>query len=111
MGKRKLEFSFLGVILGGAFFFPFFILLHGYWIGEPFKSFSSIIVTTYLILCTAAFPYIIKELDRIDSYMERRGDTFFKGLFSFFFKGLLVLIYFVAPMVYIWLKFFEKKET
>lgn len=110
MGKRKLEFSFLGVIIGGAFFFLSFILLHGYWIGEPFKSFLSIIVTTYLVLCTAAFPYLIKEFDRIDLYMERRGNAFFKGLFSFFFKGLLVLIYFVAPIVYIWLRFFEEKE-
>lgn len=91
--------------MGCAFFFLSFVLLHDYWIGEPFESFLSIIVTTYLVICTSAFPYITKELDRIDSYMERLS-----WLAHSVYKILFVLLYFVAPVVYIWLNFFEEKE-
>lgn len=103
MGKRKLEFSFLGVIMGGAFFFLSFVLLHDYWIGKPFENFLSIVVTTYLVICTAVFPYIIKEMGHII-------ETVIKTPLGFLFtKGMYVFFYFVAPFLYLYFKFFDKK--
>lgn len=102
MSKKKFEFSVLGFILGCFFFFLSFVLLHGYWLGKPFESFLSILVSIYLGACTWSLSYILKELDRFDSEVERIGYTIFKG-------GIVVL-YFVAPIVYIWLKFFDTKN-
>lgn len=102
MKKKKFEFSVLGFILGCFFFFLSFVLLHGYWLGNPFESLLSILVTLYLTACTWSLAYLVKELDRFDSEVERLGYTIF--------KGLLVVLYFVAPFVYIKLKFFNEKD-
>ena len=103
--EKKLEFSAMGFFLGCFFFFLSFVLLHVHWLGTPFESLLSIIVTIYLGACTWDFSYILKyllkELDKAE--YNPSGPIFF------FFKGLLVLLYFVAPGVYIWLKFFEEK--
>lgn len=101
--EKKLEFSAMGFFLGGFFFSLSFVLLHAYWLGNPFENLLSIIVTIYLGTCTWVFSYILKyvlkELDKIK--FNPSGPIFF------FFKGLLVLLYFVAPAVYIWLRFLK----
>jgi len=102
MSKKKFEFSVLGFILGCFFFFLSFVLLHGYWLGNPFESFLSILVIIYLGACTWSFSYIVKELDRFDSEVERLGQTIF--------KGMSVVAYFVAPFIYFYLKYFDTKN-
>lgn len=92
----------MGFILGAMYFFLSFVLLHGYWLGNPFESFLSILVTIYLGACTWSLSYILKELDRFDSEVERTGYTIF--------KGLTVVLYFVAPVVYLYLKYFDTKN-
>lgn len=102
MNKKKFEFSGVSFILGCFYFFLAFVLLHGYWIGEPFESFLSLLATIYLGACTWAFPYIIAELEQLDSVVERLGYTIF--------EALSIVLYFFAPFVYIWLKFFNEKD-
>ncbi|MCA9767093.1 MAG: hypothetical protein KC455_11835 [Carnobacterium sp.] len=102
MSKKKTKFSVISFILGCFYFFLSFVLLHAYWIGGPFESFLSLLVTIYLGACTWAFPYIIAELDQLDSVSERLGYTIF--------EVLSIVLYFVAPFIYIWLEFFNEKD-
>lgn len=97
--NKKFKFSVISFILGCFYCFLSFVLLHAYWIGEPFESFLSLLVTIYLGACTWAFPYIVKEFERFDDDVERIGFTIF--------EGLSVLAYFAAPFIYFYLKFFD----
>ena len=100
--KKEFEFSGIGMILSLIFLFISFLLLHAYWLGEPFQSFLSILVTFYLLVCTWAFPYIIKEVIPSDHDMERLGQTILRGMY--------VVFYVVAPVIYLYLKFFDTKD-
>lgn len=102
INKKKFEFSGLGMIMSLILLVFSFSLVHGYWLGEPFESYLSILVTLYLLMCTWAFPYIIKELGRSDQEVEKMGYTIF--------KGINFVVYFVAPVVYLYLKYFDTKN-
>lgn len=103
INKKKFEFSGLGMIMGLIYLVIFFALFHGYFLGPPFESFISILVTFYLIICTWAFPYIIKEVNRFDDdEIIRIGQTIF--------KGLSVIGYIFAPLVYLYLKHFDEEN-
>lgn len=90
------------MILSFIFLFISFLFLHAYWLGEPFQSFLSILVTFYLLVCTWTFPYIIKEVMPSDHDVERLGQTILRGMY--------VVFYVVAPVIYLYLKFFETKD-
>ncbi len=80
-----------------------FALVHGYWLGEPFQSWLSIFVTIYFLVCTWAFPYIFKGLiERSEYDMKRTGFTLF--------RGMMIMPYFVAPFIYVYLKYFDTKN-
>lgn len=103
INKKKFEFSGLGMIMSLILLVFSFALVHGYWLGEPFESYLSILVTLYLLTCTWAFPYIIKELgERFEHDVERTGFTIF--------QGMSVLAYFIAPFIYFYLKYFDTKN-
>ncbi len=102
MNKKRFEFSSLGMIMSLILLVFSFALVHGYWLGEPFESGLSIVVTLYLLLCTWAFPYILKELDRFGHDMEKVGFTIF--------QGMSIVAYFVAPIIYFYLKYFDTKN-
>jgi hypothetical protein len=78
------------MILSLFYLFLSFVLLHGYLLGESFESYLSILVTLYLLTCTWAFPYIIKELMLSDHEVERLGLTIL--------KGMSVVFYFLLPL-------------
>lgn len=101
MNRRKFEFSAMGFFVGCFFFFLSFVLLHAYWIGNTFESILSILITIYLGACTWAFSYVLNELDRIiDLVMQRPlGFTISKGLY--------VIFYFTAPLIYLGLYFLK----
>lgn len=103
INKEKFEFSGLGMIMSLVLLVFSFALVHGYWLGEPFESWLSIIVTLYLLLCTWALPYIIKELvERFNGDIEKTGFTIF--------QGMSIVAYFIAPLIYFYLKFFDTKN-
>lgn len=101
--KKEFKFSGLGFILGAFYFFLSASLLHIYWLGNPFESLLSVLVIIYLGVCTWAYSYIFKEMERFDSEIEKLGYTIF--------KGLTVVLYLVAPMIYIYLKYFDVEES
>lgn len=101
INKRKFEFSGLGMVMSLVFLIFYFALVHGYWLGKPFDSWLSILFTFYLLICTWAFPYIIKEIMPSDHNVERLGQTILRGLY--------VVAYIVAPVIYFYLKFFDTK--
>lgn len=80
-----------------------FILLHAYVIGEPFESFLSILVTFYLLACAWALPYIIREMDEIIEAAHKSPLGFL------LWNGIYVIFYFLAPFIYLYLKFFSEK--
>jgi hypothetical protein len=102
INKKKFEFSGMGMFISLIYLVMSFVLFHGYLLGEPFESFMSILVTIYLITCTWAFPYIIKEVERFDDKIERIGYTIF--------KGLSVIAYIFAPFIYLYLKYFDEES-
>lgn len=101
INKKDFEFSGIAFILGSFFFFLFFAVAHAYWLGQPFEGPVSILVTIYLALCTWAFSYIFKALDWLDDFVERVGT---------FFRGLWVALYLVAPLIYIYLRFYKSEN-
>lgn len=91
------------MIMSLIFLFISFILLHGYLLGDPFESYLSILVTLYLLACAWAFPYILKEMNHIIESVIKSPISFILA------KGMYVIFYFLAPIVFIKLKFFDNK--
>lgn len=101
--KEKLEFSVAGFIHGCFYFFFSFVFLHASWIGNSFESPLSILVTIYLGICTWALSYTLKNLDWIIDFIIE------KPLGHVILLFVYLVLYFVSPVVYIWLKFFNKE--
>lgn len=101
--KEKIEFSGLGFIAGCFCFFFSFIFLHTAWLGNPFESLLSILVIIYLGICTWTLSYTLKELDKIIDFVIE------KPLGHVILTGVYIVLYFVSPVVFIWLKFFDKE--
>ncbi|GEK90773.1 hypothetical protein [Alkalibacterium kapii] len=101
--RNKLEFSVLAFIVGCFYFFLAFVLLHGYWLGDPFGSGASILVIVYLSSCLWAFSYLSKNLDKVTESVSKKpfGHTLY--------KGLSVILYFTAPLLLIWLMFIGRR--
>jgi hypothetical protein len=89
-------------MLGILYFFLFFAVAHVYWLGELFESILSILVTIYLALCTWAFSYIFNSLDWLDEFIKRNGT---------FYQALWVVLYLVAPFIYVYLRFYKTKNV
>jgi len=108
INKKEFEFSSIHFILGCLFFFLIFSALHVYWLGEPFETFLSILITLYLGVCTWAYSYIHggptgegKGGRKIDVWARKA---------RMFYKAFWVIIYIIAPFLYLYFKFFDNKE-
>lgn len=77
--------------------------VHAYWLGEPFKSWLSILISIYLLICTWAFPYILKKL-------EQRIENLLKSGFGFLLWNFFYLFYYlISPFLYAYYRFYDSK--
>ena len=76
MNKKEFEFSGLGMIMSLFYLVLVFGAVHVYWLGEPFKSWLSILISIYILICTWAFPYIIKKLEQRIEFLLKRAFGF-----------------------------------
>lgn len=90
------------MVLSMIFLFLAFIFLHAFWLGQPFESLLSILVSVYLLLSSMAFPFVFKEVMPSDQEVERLGLSILKGLY--------VVYYFAAPVIYLYFLFFGRKR-
>jgi len=99
INKKEFEFSGLGMILSLFYLVLLFGALHIYWLGEPFESWLSIFMTLYLLICTWAFPYIVKEVgEQIEAAL--------KGPLGFLlWSGIYIFYYLISPFLYLYFKF------
>lgn len=96
INKKELEFSGLGMIMSLIFLVMVWGAVHVYWLGEPFKNWSSILISIYILICTSAFPYIIKNL-------EQRIEALLKSRFGFLLWNVFYLFYYLlSPFFYVY---------
>jgi hypothetical protein len=101
--KNEVDFPWLWWLLSFILLVIFFVVLHLYWIGPPFESFLSFIVTIYLLVCAWAFPNIRKELGQIVEGILKNSWSF---LIS---RGMYFVFWLFAPFMYVYFNFIEKE--
>jgi hypothetical protein len=101
INKKELEFSGLGMIMSLIFLVMVWGAVHVYWLGEPFKNWSSILISIYILICTWAFPYIIKEVEQqIEKVLQ-------SPLGFLLWSGIYIFYYLISPFLYMYYKFFD----
>jgi len=78
--------------------------VHIYWLGEPFESWLSILISIYILICTWAFPYILKEA-------EQQIEIILRGPLGFLLWNVIYLFYYsISPFLYMYYKFSDTNE-
>lgn len=92
--KDKMHFSRTGFFIG-CLLFLVHVVVFDMIIGDPFGSWQSLILVTYLAASIWSFSYLFSILD----YTEKPSPVLF--------RGSMPVLYLFSPFIYIWIIFFS----